>query len=104
MTTGRGEFAIVGKLANEPWVAWAGGLDKWGPLGREWRFLDPGNAQSLLRDAERDAEEQDLEIVPYVAQIYNDGTTGLVFNRPHFATVNFSDPITPDEVRAWGNP
>ena len=56
MATSQGDYVIVGKPFDRDWMAWAGGLDKWGPFGQERRFLTPQDAQVYLQDARRDAK------------------------------------------------
>ena len=80
--TGQGDYIIVAKQFIGRWMAWGGGLDKWGPFGQERRFATSQEAEPYLKDARRDAEHQDLEFgnVVYVvnAPVRQVVTTGTV--------------------------
>ena len=104
--TGSGDYVIVAKPDGD-WIAWGGGLDKWGPFGTERRFRTPQEAHPYLADSRRDAEHQDLDInhAVYVARIRVQRVvlTGIVYHDGEEIAVDFADDdLSPRQMRELG--
>lgn len=106
--TGQGDYLIVALPFNRDWMAWGGGLDKWGPLGEEQRFPTFEEATGCLEDARRDAEREEYRIGRTAvwiakARLQLVVQTGCIYNGGQEITIDFrDDDLTPRQMRELG--
>lgn len=94
--TGQGDYLIVARSFTSHWMAWRGGFYKWGPFGREMRFSTQQEAEAHLKDARRDAGDQNSESgnAVYVGRVSSQEykpLADIVYHDGKEITVDFTD-------------